>query len=94
MAVNAVSKKKIEEMVDNLLKNQVVNNRFLPDVVERQIYINAIEMTLGLLETATANLEVHFLGYRARLVIDPEPAPVPEPPKPTPKAAATAEVKE
>ena len=94
MAVNAVSKKKIEEMVDNLLKNQVVNNRFLPDVVERQIYINAIEMTLGLLETATANLEIHFLGYRARLVIDPEPAPVPKPPKLAPNPTPKAEAKE
>ena len=62
--VARISKMKIEEFVDNMLLRDATNIKYLPDFVEKKIYVNVFSMLLGLLEHLSETSSVEVLGHK------------------------------
>jgi hypothetical protein len=61
---SAVDRERIREIVENFMKNGSVNNRAVPDFVERAIYENVLVMVMGLLEEVVSATSVEVMGHR------------------------------
>lgn len=59
-----VSKEKLRIYVDKLLENTDNNISYLPDFVERQIYINVFGLALNLLDDILDTTSIKLLGHR------------------------------
>ncbi|QKF94693.1 hypothetical protein QKU48_gp1235 [Fadolivirus algeromassiliense] len=70
-SMGELSKKRIDEFVEELLKNENVNIDYLPDFVERQIYRNTINITFKLLNKLFNTTSVKFMGHKLKLEIEP-----------------------
>ena len=70
--LSEISKHKIDEFVEELLKNENVNIGYLPDFVERQIYKNIFGVLIGLMETTLKTTSINFLGHQMSFNVKPE----------------------
>jgi len=61
----------IRKVVDKYLENELINNVFIPDFLERRIYMNVTKLVLGLLQETLESINVDFLGHRISLNIEP-----------------------
>ena len=61
---SAVDRERIKEIVEKFMKNGSVNNRAVPDFVERAIYENVLVMVMGLLEEVASTTAVEVMGHR------------------------------
>ncbi len=52
----------LDAMVANILANEHVNMKYLPDAVERHLYRNVIRLVLGLVEESLERIEISFMG--------------------------------
>ena len=52
----------LDGMVANILANEHVNMKMLPDAVERHLYRNVIRLVLGLVEESLERVEINFMG--------------------------------
>lgn len=66
-----LSELKIEQMVDELLQNENVNIKYLPDFVEKAIYKNVLNLTINLLSTVLSNAHVQMLGHQVTFQLNP-----------------------
>ena len=64
-----------EKLVARLLENEMVNNRYIPDALERRIYINLFKVIVGHMKHAASNTSVQFLGHELTFTITPIPLP-------------------
>lgn len=62
-----VSRLKIEEFVDKMLEDENVNIKYLPDFVEKKIYINVFNLVLGLLDNLMDSTKIEFMGHHIKL---------------------------
>ncbi len=60
----SISKHKIEEFVDKMLKDPNVNIGYIPDFAERKIYINIFGIILGLMDNLIDTTKVEFMGHK------------------------------
>lgn len=60
----------LDAMVTNILQNEHVNMKYLPDAVEKQLYRNVIRLVLGLLEESLERMELTVLGQKITLEIN------------------------
>jgi hypothetical protein len=67
-----VDEQALQQVADRLLQNQAVNNTLIPDVVERQIYINCLRLVFRLIDTLLASFTIQVCGYA--FVMDLVPA--------------------
>lgn len=64
---NPISAEKIEELVDKMLEDPNVNIAYLPDFVERQIYINIFTTLLGVFNNLSNDTDIKLLGHKIKI---------------------------
>lgn len=70
--LHGLSKKKINEFVDQLLSDINVNIAYLPDFVERQIYKNVLSIILGILDNTLNTTSINFMGHQLTISMQPQ----------------------
>ena len=68
-----ISKKKVNLFVEQLLDDENVNIRYLPDFVERQIYRNVFNILINVMDSLVDTTGVKFMGHE--IVFDLKPLP-------------------
>ena len=61
--VSGIDRKGIEDLVDDLLKDESVNVAWLPDEIEREVYIAVIGLVLGIFEEVIQSLTINLYGH-------------------------------
>lgn len=61
----------IDAIVERLLNDEHVNQRFIPDALERRVYHAVIGATIGVIREVAANSYVDFLGHRLSFSFEP-----------------------
>jgi hypothetical protein len=61
----------LEQVADRLLSNGAINQTMVPDLVERQLYINCLKLIFHLLDTMAASFCITFCGHDLRLHFEP-----------------------
>lgn len=59
-----ISKVKINQLVDEILSDNDLNIKYLPDWVEKRIYRNVLRMVIGLADHMVDTTSVNFLGHK------------------------------
>lgn len=75
----------VKHYVDKFIDNPRINIRLLPDFVERQMYINIIEMVVGIVQDALRTSHINVLG--AKITFNLEPVRVVSSSSSTPKTS-------
>lgn len=73
ITLNALSKKQIELLVNKLLADEQINIKYFPDWVERQLYINVINLVVNLLEQFLSGTNINMLGHSIGFTLTPLP---------------------
>lgn len=71
IALNELSKKQIETLVNKLLADEAINIKYFPDWVERQLYINVINLIIHLLEQFLSGASVNMMGHSIGFTLTP-----------------------
>jgi len=66
-----ITKQQIQETVDKILENQNINIKYLPDVVERQLYINILTILINLLDETLSSSSIKLLGFEINFDLEP-----------------------
>jgi len=72
ISLNELSKKQIEILVNKLLADENINIKYLPDWVERQLYINVINLIINLLEQLLSGASVNMMGHTLGFTLSPQ----------------------
>lgn len=75
---SGISEDTIRKIVDGFMKNKKINQRYIPDAIERQIYQNVIVLLMALLEESLKTARIQFLGHELTVHIGAPPGEVPE----------------
>lgn len=71
--VTQISRQKINQFVDEeIMKNQSVNSPYIPDLMEKQLYRNVINVALGVIESVITTTNISVLGHTIELDIKPK----------------------
>lgn len=82
-----ISKESIMEFVNTLLNDENVNVKFFPDVVERQLYRNVINIIMEILKHTVESCCIKVMGHEITIALRPsDPKAIP---KENPKADQT-----
>lgn len=65
-----ISKEIVEKYVDEMLKNPDINITYIPDIAERQIYINVFMLILKLIDDLSDDCYVEFVGHKIGLQVN------------------------
>jgi hypothetical protein len=63
----------INALVDQFLADELINNRFIPDAVERRLYCNVVKMIIGILKVSIDNASLEAFGHRFVVNMTPTP---------------------
>jgi hypothetical protein len=66
-----LSKARIRQYVDNMLKDEDINISWMPDYVEKQIYRNVFTMLISLMENLFETSGVKLIGHRLTFHLEP-----------------------
>jgi hypothetical protein len=67
----AIDDDHLKAFVDGLLKDPKVNLGFVPDAIERTLYLNVLRIGMGAMKKTCDETAVEFMGHRIRVVIEP-----------------------
>lgn len=70
--INNINKLKIDEFIEELLKNENINLEYIPDSLEKKIYKNIFYIVFSLLIDITNNTKISLVGHEITIVIKPE----------------------
>lgn len=65
--LTTVSKQKIEKIVDKMLEDENINIPYLPDFVERQLYVNVYTLLLNMLDSVADTTSIEILGHKIKM---------------------------
>ena len=65
-----VSKALISDYVDEIVANENINIKGLPDVVEKAIYKNVLLLIMVILEKTSKNSQIGLFGHKVHITID------------------------
>lgn len=68
---HVLSDKRIGEFVDKLLEDEHVNISYLPDVVERQLYINVLRLIVDVIDEVVDTSKIHVIGHEVTFDMHP-----------------------
>lgn len=68
---NEVSKIHVEEFVDKLMKDEEINISWLPDMVEKQIYVNVFNIILKILSESFTNTSIGIINHKLKINLNP-----------------------
>lgn len=66
------STKVIEEMVDKLIKNEMINFKMIPDFIERKLYINIAKVVVGVMTETLQSTHIKLLGHDIAFTMKPD----------------------
>lgn len=69
--VGAVDLAVLEALADELLRNTAVNQRWIPDVVERQVYTICLRLVFTILDAVADTLAIRLCGHELKLSFQP-----------------------
>jgi hypothetical protein len=69
------SKARLQQVVEQLLANKDINSRWIPDFIERRLYLNVLVLGIALLEEVLSKSEITFLGHKITLQLTPIESP-------------------
>lgn len=61
----------IDDIVDKFMKNDAINQKAIPDFVERAIYRNVLTLVTGLMTEVLEGVEIQALGHKIKLTVEP-----------------------
>lgn len=61
----------LDAMADELLQNKAINQRWLPDVIERQIYANCMRIIFTIIDGIADSMAFHMCGHSLSLKFEP-----------------------
>ena len=64
----------IEDLAEQLLANKSVEQWFIPDVVERQVYRNCLKLIFGIIDRVADTLSIRLCGHELSLSFEPHDA--------------------
>lgn len=64
-------KKSVNIMVDDMLKNDSINSRMIPDYIEKKIYTNIFTVIIGLLKEVLEDTSINLLNQSITLKMTP-----------------------
>lgn len=67
----SIDEERIRSIVDKFLENQKINVGFIPDVVERNLYVNLLRILLHLLNEVSKETSLTFLGHEIQISVKP-----------------------
>jgi len=67
-----ISEEKLKEFVEELLKDENINIAYLPDWVERQLYLNFLTILMGFIQKTTKTSAINMLGHQINFKISPQ----------------------
>ncbi len=73
--ISELSKDRIDAFVEDLLTDENVNVKYLPDFVEKQLYRNIFNMLIGILDNVMETTNVQFMGHQLKFDIVPKAEP-------------------
>lgn len=59
-----LSKERLKDFVEKMIKDEDVNIDYLPDFVERKIYTNVFNLLINLLDETASTAGIDVLGHR------------------------------
>jgi hypothetical protein len=62
-ASNHVNYQVLEQAADRLLQNPIINQPLIPDILERQIYINSLKVAFRVLDIVQSSLRIRVCGH-------------------------------
>ena len=71
-AAELLSEEQIKQFVEELLTDDNINIGYLPDWVERKLYINIFNILIGLLKKTVKSTSIKFIGHQIYLDMKPE----------------------
>mmetsp|Transcript_21368 Transcript_21368/g.29932 ORF Transcript_21368/g.29932 Transcript_21368/m.29932 type:complete len:312 (-) Transcript_21368:553-1488(-) len=69
---NPIDKKILEDFVDDMLRQPSLNSPFIPDVIERVVYLNCVIVVFNLIADLAQGVEISFLGHKMAWRFEPE----------------------
>ncbi|EOD36603.1 hypothetical protein EMIHUDRAFT_226101 [Emiliania huxleyi CCMP1516] len=66
-AVSGIVREGLELVADRLLANPAVNQKLVPDFVERKLYINCLQLLFRLLDSLAATFRITVCGHDVRV---------------------------
>jgi polyhydroxyalkanoate synthesis regulator phasin len=70
--LSELSKERVDAFVEELLNDENVNIKYLPDFVERQIYRNVFSLLINVLENMLNTTNVQFMGHTITFDLKPQ----------------------
>jgi len=70
--LSEISKERVDAFVEELLNDENVNIKYLPDFVERQIYRNVFSLLINVLENMLNTTNVQFMGHTITFDLKPQ----------------------
>jgi len=67
-----VSQTAIEKYVDDLLSDPNINIYYLPDSIEKPIYVNTMKMLLSILQKSLNHINIDVVGHELKFHIEPQ----------------------
>lgn len=67
--VSILSKDEIKHFVESLLTNDNVNIKYLPDSVERNLYVNVFTILMEILKETLTGVKIDMMGHKLKLYI-------------------------
>ena len=68
---NQVNDDVLEQIADRLLANETINATFVPDVVERELYVNCLKVIFRVLLILSNSFSISICGHDVRIVLEP-----------------------
>ena len=66
-----ISEQRISSIVESMLEDPDTNIPWLPDFVERKLYMNIFTIAMNMLERIIEDIKLHFMGHQIQMVVDP-----------------------
>jgi hypothetical protein len=63
------TKQKLKNFVNNLLDDDDINIKYLPDFVEKELYINILTIIFGLIKHSLEEFNIKFLDYNIKVSV-------------------------
>lgn len=84
----------VKAIVDKFLKNDLINNPYIPDFIERRLYANVVKLVLGMLKETVEASNIDILGHRISFTFSPISSPISPPISPSGPVVIPIEIKE
>ena len=69
--ISRISEEKIDEFVNEILKDQNININYFPDAVERKLYRNVLILVFSLLNKTVDSASIKVIGHEIKITINP-----------------------